>query len=262
MSERDFFVEFPKATPGTGTTVLYSTRPYVSVSSGRPLAAGPVQSGERSQNYVTGWVLADQAATVHLQGWDVATGSWVNVDGAGTAVTAGTAVPLAYNLPGGDYQIVITFTVAPTTWKVPTSWRLTKGPTTNGQLVEVFEAVVDLTAAGTTILAPAVAGKQFVPSFVMLVGATVKSVGGTLTTAPNLTVGDSATFDNFITAAQGTGFPSATAFSDGVGTILRTLGGTIIIGHPGSAVVVNVASPATGTGLVYTAAITITGFYV
>lgn len=127
MPELDFFVGFPQAVPGTGDTVLYSTR-----ASTRPLVVGPVQSGERAMNHIFGWFSADQDATVKLQGWDIRTAAWVtlNNNGAGTAApAAGGPANMSFDLPGGDIQIVVNFPVAPGQWNVPSSWRLSKRTT-------------------------------------------------------------------------------------------------------------------------------------
>lgn len=132
------------------------------------------------------------------------------------------------------------------------------------QLAQVFKATIDLTSTGTvTQVVPAVVGKQFVPTFLSYVGFVNSAVAGAVTTAPNITVGDNATFDNFITATQGTGQPTTTLFGDGVGGMTRVLGGTNIDGTPGNAVSVKVQNGATGTGgFVWQVTIIITGFYV
>lgn len=139
MSELDFFVPFP-AFPGglpaggagsAGDNVLYSTRPYASATSGRPRDLGPVQSGELAMANLSGSYTADQASTLKWQQWDEASGTWVTINnnGSGDATTANN--PMNFVLEktgGGDWQIVVNFAVAPTSWKHSKKIRLSRTP--------------------------------------------------------------------------------------------------------------------------------------
>lgn len=126
--ELDICVPFPGGTPGTGDTVLYSTRAFVSTSSGRPVGIGPIQSGERNMKYLIGWLEADQACTVKLQAWDVASGTWntINNGGSGDSVLANKAFDINYELPAGDVQLVVNFGTGPGTWKHSKKFRLSR----------------------------------------------------------------------------------------------------------------------------------------
>lgn len=129
MPDRDYFVQTPKTVPGTGDTVLYSNR-----ASTRPSSAGPVQSGERDMRFISGWYQADQASTLKLQGWDrnanAGAGGWVTLNnaGQGDGYASGTPATYSFQAPGGDWQLVVNFAVAPTVWSVPTSQRLSRAP--------------------------------------------------------------------------------------------------------------------------------------
>jgi|GEM_PF-3433301 len=128
--DRDIYVQMPTAMPVAGDNVLYSTRPFVDHTNGRPSIAGPVQPDERLMRRVSGTFQANQDAIVKFQFWDVVTKVWVTMDNNG----AGTSAPHAngpanffYDIPhAGDVQVVANFVVPPTAWQVPANLRLSQ----------------------------------------------------------------------------------------------------------------------------------------
>lgn len=134
--EIDTYIPYPSfaltgGIPGTGDTVLYSTRPYASASSGRPREIGPLLSGEIGMKYLSGSYTADQASTLKWQQWDQTSGTWVttNNNGAGDTTTANNPMNFFYEKAGGgDWQLVVNFAVAPSFFKHPKKVRLSRTP--------------------------------------------------------------------------------------------------------------------------------------
>lgn len=135
----DFYVPFPTYAGGlprggagtAGDNVLYSTRAFVDLTSGRPRGIGALQSGEIACKYLSGSYTADQNSTLKWQQWDRTSGAWVtlNNNGAGDAGLANN--PMNFVLEktgGGDWQLVVNFAVAPGSFKHPVKIRLSETP--------------------------------------------------------------------------------------------------------------------------------------
>lgn len=130
MPDLDIPIQFPRFASGlpvSGDNVIYSTRPFVSLTSGRPREVGPLVSGEIAMRSAHGWFQADTDAVFKVQGWDLISKAWVTVNGNGSgtsAPAAGGPFNFDVDLPGGDVQLVVNFPIAPAAWKAPSSIRL------------------------------------------------------------------------------------------------------------------------------------------
>lgn len=123
------FPAFPGGLPVAGDNVIYSTRAFVSSTSGRPRDVGPLQAGEINLKFLSGSYTADQGSTLKWQQWDQASGTWVTLNNNGSGDTTTANNPMNFTLEkvgGGDWQVVVNFATPPTVWKHTKKVRLAR----------------------------------------------------------------------------------------------------------------------------------------